>query len=58
MPEPRNQLIEELRRDLDDVHWQVRHHELGWIVSVGDGVAHVRGCPSVRYGELLQREMV
>ena len=50
------QLSEQLRRDLDKVHWNVRHHEAGWVVRVGDGVAYLRGCPSASYGELLQRD--
>ena len=33
----------------------MRRHEAGWIVRAGDGVAYLRGCPSVRYGELLER---
>jgi len=52
-------LIDQLRADvrgrLDSVHWQVRQHEVGWVARVGDGVAYVRGVPSVRYGELLER---
>jgi len=49
------QLGKEVRATLDSFHWQVRHHEVGRIVSVGDGVGRVRGAPSVRYGELLAR---
>ncbi len=33
----------------------MRRREVGWVVSAGDGVAYLRGCPSVQYGELLQR---
>jgi F-type H+/Na+-transporting ATPase subunit alpha len=54
MPDETNQLVGQLRQDLGAIHWEVRHHEIGWIVRVGDGVAYVRGCPSVRYGELLE----
>lgn len=48
-------LVSQLRETLGTIHWQVRHHEAGWVVRVGDGVAYLRGAPSVRYGELLQR---
>jgi F-type H+-transporting ATPase subunit alpha len=44
-----------VRQPLADVHWRVRHCEVGWVTRVGDGVAAVRGVPSVRYGELLER---
>ena len=54
MPDATEQLVGRLRKDLDGIHWAVRHHEIGWIVRVGDGVAYIRGCPSVRYGELLE----
>jgi F-type H+-transporting ATPase subunit alpha len=48
------QMREELRDRLAKIHWQVRHREVGWVVQVGDGVAYLRGAPSVRYGELLE----
>jgi F-type H+-transporting ATPase subunit alpha len=48
-------LVRQMRERLGAIHWQVRHHEAGWVVRVGDGVAYLRGAPSVRYGELLQR---
>jgi F-type H+/Na+-transporting ATPase subunit alpha len=44
-----------LRERLAAIRWQVRHHEAGWVTRVGDGVAYLRGVPSVRYGELLRR---
>ena len=50
------QLENDVRATLDALHWRVRHHEIGRIVSVGDGVGRVRGAPSVHYGELLERE--
>ncbi len=53
-----NQTLElrhQLRATLDAIHWQVRTREVGQVVRVGDGVAYLRGAPSVRYGELLQR---
>jgi F-type H+/Na+-transporting ATPase subunit alpha len=43
-----------VRERLERIHWQVRHREVGEIIRVGDGVAHVRGLSTVRYGELLQ----
>ena len=46
---------EALRERLGAVHWRVRREEVGWVVRVGDGVAYLRGAPSVRYGELLRR---
>ncbi len=49
------ELGDELRTTLDSLHWQVRHHEVGVIVAVGDGVGKVRGAPSLHYGELLER---
>jgi len=45
-----------VRAQLDRIHWQVRRREVGWVVRVGDGVAWVRGVPSVRYGELLEHQ--
>lgn len=45
-----------LRDSLGAMHWQVRSREVGWVVRVGDGVAYLRGVPSVRYGELLECE--
>ncbi len=47
--------IEEVHRRLDRLNWQVRCREIGWVYRVGDGVAYVRGAPSAKYGELLQR---
>jgi F-type H+-transporting ATPase subunit alpha len=55
MNERVEQLGKEVRTALDSLHWRVRHHEVGRIVSVGDGVGRVRGAPSVHYGELLER---
>lgn len=48
-------LVNQLREHMGAIHWQVRRHEVGWVARVGDGVAYLRGAPSVRYGELLQR---
>ncbi len=55
MNERLDQLGQDVRATLDSLHWQVRHHEVGRIVSVGDGVGRVRGAPSVHYAELLER---
>jgi F-type H+-transporting ATPase subunit alpha len=49
------QLSHFVSQPLAGIHWRVRHREVGWITRVGDGVAVVRGVPSVRYGELLER---
>ena len=49
-------LGDELRTQLQSVRWQIRHHEVGRVESVGGGVATIRGVPSVRFGELLDRE--
>lgn len=56
MSEQTRELGRQLRASLEAIHWQVRSCEVGWVVRVGDGVAYLRGLPSVRYGELLQRE--
>jgi F-type H+-transporting ATPase subunit alpha len=48
-------LSAEVRRRLAAVRWQVRRREVGVVARAGDGVATLRGCPSVRYGELLER---
>lgn len=55
MRERIEQLTRMVRRPLADIHWRVRQREVGWVTSVGDGVASVRGVPSIRYGELLER---
>jgi F-type H+/Na+-transporting ATPase subunit alpha len=55
MNEQIDQIRKEVRITLDSLHWQVRHHEVGQIVSAGDGVGRIRGAPSVHYGELLER---
>jgi F-type H+-transporting ATPase subunit alpha len=51
--------LDELRSDLQRrfaaVHWQIPRREVGWAVRVGDGVAYLRGAPSLRYAELLKR---
>jgi F-type H+/Na+-transporting ATPase subunit alpha len=55
MLEETKQLGEVLREHLRKVHWQVHRREVGSILRTGDGVAYVRGLPSLRYGELLER---
>ncbi len=47
-------LRDDLRQTLSNVHWKVREREVGWVVRAGDGVAYLRGAPSVRYAELLE----
>ena len=47
-------LGERLRGRLEAVGWEVRRREVGHVVRVGDGVAYLRGMPSVKYGELLE----
>jgi len=49
-----DQVDDAVRGSLANIRWQVRRREIGWVVRLGDGVAYVRGVPSVRYGELLQ----
>jgi F-type H+-transporting ATPase subunit alpha len=56
MTDQTRQLAQDLRDRLSSLHWGVRTREVGWIARVGDGVAFLRGAPSVRYGELLQRD--
>jgi F-type H+/Na+-transporting ATPase subunit alpha len=46
-------LRKQLRGRLEQVGWEVRRREVGHVIRVGDGVAYLRGMPSVRYGELL-----
>ncbi|HLN27570.1 MAG TPA: F0F1 ATP synthase subunit alpha [Gemmataceae bacterium] len=55
MTQQTEQLTQDLREYLRGIHWEVRQQEVGWVVRVGDGVAYLRGAPTVRYGELLQR---
>jgi F-type H+-transporting ATPase subunit alpha len=47
-------LRQDVRDRLDRVRGGVQQGEVGRVVSTGDGVATVRGMPSVRYGELLE----
>ncbi len=51
--------VEQLARQLHEwmgrIRYCVRAREVGWVVRVGDGVGTVRGVPSVRFGELLER---
>jgi F-type H+-transporting ATPase subunit alpha len=49
------QIGAEVREHLQKARWRVQHREVGWVVRAGDGVASVRGLPSVCYGELLER---
>src|SRR6185369_10089650 len=55
MHESMLQMSRELRAHLGSMKWQVHRREVGWVVRAGDGVAYVRGVPSVRYAELLER---
>jgi F-type H+-transporting ATPase subunit alpha len=55
MPEANPKLATVLRAALGQMRWQVRRREVGWVTRVGDGVAYIRGAPSVRYGELVER---
>lgn len=55
MSEPTSKLVDGLRESLKTVRWQVRRHEVGRVVRVGDGVAYLQGLASIRFGELLAR---
>lgn len=55
MRERIEQLSRFVRQPLADIHWRVRHREVGWVTRVGDSAASVRGLPTIRYGELLER---
>lgn len=55
MGESTGLLSAELRQTLERLSWRVRCREAAWVTRVGDGVATVRGAPSVRYGELMER---
>lgn len=46
----------ELRQAFGRVRFRVQRREVGWIERVGDGVAYLRGVPSLRYGELLEMD--
>jgi F-type H+-transporting ATPase subunit alpha len=48
-------LSADVRAALDGVRWRVRAREVGVVTRAGDGVASLRGAPSVRFGELLER---
>jgi F-type H+-transporting ATPase subunit alpha len=50
-----DQVRTELRRRFEAVEWKIHQREVGWVVRVGDGVAYLRGAPSLRYAELLKR---
>lgn len=56
MSESLDLIREQLRQAIAPVGFQVRRCEVGWIERVGDGVATLRGVPSLRYGELLEGE--
>jgi F-type H+-transporting ATPase subunit alpha len=56
MTDRTSNILSALRQHMDAIHWCVHQHEAGWVFRVGDGVAYLHGAPSVRYGELLQRE--
>lgn len=43
-----------VREELDRIQWDVQHYETGRVRRAGDGVAHVQGLPSARYGELVR----
>jgi F-type H+-transporting ATPase subunit alpha len=44
----------EVASQLEHLHWDVRHREVGVVTQTGDGVAHLRGLPSAGYGELVR----
>ncbi len=45
-----------LKQQLDDVNSQVKFEEVGTVLEVGDGVAHVYGLENVRSNELVEFE--
>ncbi len=45
-----------LKQQLDDVNSQVRFEEVGTVLEVGDGVAHVYGLENVKANELVEFE--
>jgi F-type H+-transporting ATPase subunit alpha len=49
------ELTAAVRERLAGVRWRVRRREVGVVTRAGDGVATLRGAPSLRYGELLER---
>jgi F-type H+-transporting ATPase subunit alpha len=54
MSELTHSLRDRLRERLGRIGWEVRRREVGHVARLGDGVAYVRGMPSVRYSELLE----
>jgi F-type H+-transporting ATPase subunit alpha len=54
MAKPAETIGEQLRGRLETIGWEVRRREVGHVVRVGDGVAYLRGMPSVKYSELLE----
>ena len=45
-----------LKQQLDDIDSQVKFEEVGTVLEVGDGVAHVYGLENVRSNELVEFE--
>ena len=45
-----------LKQELDNVNSQVKFDEVGTVLEVGDGVAHVYGLENVRSNELVEFE--
>ena len=45
-----------LKQQLDDINSQVKFEEVGTVLEVGDGVAHVYGLENVRANELVEFE--
>ena len=45
-----------LKQQLEDINSQVKFEEVGTVLEVGDGVAHVYGLENVRANELVEFE--
>ncbi|MDE6447411.1 MAG: F0F1 ATP synthase subunit alpha, partial [Muribaculaceae bacterium] len=45
-----------LKQQLDDVNSKVKFEEVGTVLNVGDGVAHVYGLENVKSNELVEFE--
>ncbi len=48
-----DEIIEQLRRQIEGIEREIDVQEVGSVISVGDGIARIHGLEKVMYGELL-----
>jgi F-type H+-transporting ATPase subunit alpha len=48
-----DEIIEQLRRQIEGIEKEIDVQEVGTVLSVGDGIARIHGLEKVMYGELL-----